>query len=253
MATAIELLHIATLVHDDTVDNSTLRRGMETVNSLWGKDIAVQLGDYIFALSATFVCNTNNIRVIRRFSETIMELSSGQLMEFKNTRRYDMDRESYDRRIYLKTASLFRTAAESGSILGGSHDNVTSALVTYGHNIGMAFQIVDDILDFEGTEDEVGKPVGHDLLQGTLTLPAMLLLERYPENNPVIRIFKGEDPKANRQLAIEMIRNSSIIEDSYAVAQGYLDTAATAIKILPDIIERRSLLALLDYVTERKL
>lgn len=253
MAAAVELLHVASLVHDDSVDNADVRRGIATVSNLWGDGVAVLLGDYLFATSAVFVCDTGNIKVVRRFADTIRELSQGELMESFGAFRWDRDFAEYARRIYNKTASLFRTSAEGGAILSGADDTVVQAFVEYGYGIGMAFQIVDDILDFEGTEDEVGKPVGHDLLQGTLTLPAMLLLERYPENNPVIRIFKGEDPKANRQLAIEMIRNSSIIEDSYAVAQGYLDTAATAIKILPDIIERRSLLALLDYVTERKL
>ena len=253
MAAAVELLHVASLVHDDSVDNADVRRGIATVSNLWGDGVAVLLGDYLFATSAVFVCDTGNIKVVRRFADTIRELSQGELMESFGAFQWDRDFAEYTRRIYNKTASLFRTSAEGGAILSGADDTVVQAFVEYGYGIGMAFQIVDDILDFEGTEDEVGKPVGHDLLQGTLTLPAMLLLERYPENNPVIRIFKGEDPKANRQLAIEMIRNSSIIEDSYAVAQGYLDTAATAIKILPDIIERRSLLALLDYVTERKL
>lgn len=253
MAAAVELLHVASLVHDDSVDNADVRRGIATVSNLWGDGVAVLLGDYLFATSAVFVCDTGNIKVVRRFADTIRELSQGELMESFGAFRWDRDFAEYTRRIYNKTASLFRTSAEGGAILSGADDTVVQALVEYGYGIGMAFQIVDDILDFEGTEDEVGKPVGHDLLQGTLTLPAMLLLERYPENNPVIRIFKGEDPKANRQLAIEMIRNSSIIEDSYAVAQGYLDTAATAINILPDTVERRSLLALLDYVTERKL
>jgi geranylgeranyl pyrophosphate synthase len=253
MAAAVELLHVASLVHDDSVDNADVRRGIATVSNLWGDGVAVLLGDYLFATSAVFVCDTGNIKVVRRFADTIRELSQGELMESFGAFRWDRDFAEYARRIYNKTASLFRTSAEGGAILSGADDTVVQAFVDYGYGIGMAFQIVDDILDFEGTEDEVGKPVGHDLLQGTLTLPAMLLLERYPENNPVIRIFKGEDPKANRQLAIEMIRNSSIIEDSYAVAQGYLDTAATAINILPDTVERRSLLALLDYVTERKL
>jgi len=253
MAAAVELLHVASLVHDDSVDNADVRRGIATVSKLWGDGVAVLLGDYLFATSAVFVCDTGNIKVVRRFADTIRELSQGELMESFGAFQWDRDFAEYTRRIYNKTASLFRTSAEGGAILSGADDEIVQAFVEYGYGIGMAFQIVDDILDFEGTEDEIGKPVGHDLLQGTLTLPAMLLLERYPESNPVIRIFKGEDPKANRQLAIEMIRNSSIIEDSYAVARGYLDTAATAIKILPDTTEHRSLLALLDYVTERKL
>ena len=120
MATAVELLHIATLIHDDTVDNSALRRGKETISTRWGQNVAVLLGDYIFAASATFVCDTQNIRVIRRFSETIMDLSSGQLLEYFSVYTAENNLHLYNERIYRKTASLFQTAAESGAILGGS-------------------------------------------------------------------------------------------------------------------------------------
>ena len=169
MATAVELLHMATLIHDDTVDNSPLRRGKATVSDVWGKDVAVLLGDYVFATSATFVCDTENVRVIRRFSETIMQLSSGELLEFFNTNNWRQSRDDYNNRIYRKTASLFHTAAESGAILSGAPEETVRALEEYGYNIGMAFQIVDDILDVQGSAEEIGKPVGNDLLQGVLT------------------------------------------------------------------------------------
>ena len=184
MASAVELLHIATLIHDDTVDNSPLRRGMATVSDVWGKDVAVLVGDYVFAKSATFVCDTDNVRVIRRFSETIMELSSGELAEYFSTNNWRQTKEDYNNRIYRKTSSLFRTAAESGAILSGAPEATVGALQEYGSNLGMAFQVVDDILDVEGDTDEIGKPVGNDLLQGVLTLPGIMLLERYPKRTP---------------------------------------------------------------------
>lgn len=252
MAAAVELLHLASLVHDDTVDNSSVRRGLATVSSLWGRDVAVQLGDYVFATSAVFVCDTNNVRVIRRFSETIKDLATGELMEGFGTFQWDHTYEQYKERIYSKTASLFRTAAESGAILSGASEKTIQALSRYGYSLGMAFQIVDDILDFDGTQEEVGKPVGHDLLQGVLTLPSMLLLQRYPDNNPVIGLFRGEDPEGNSQKALDMIHNSTIIEDSHAVARDFRDDAASALEQLPDIEERRSLLALASYVLERR-
>jgi len=252
MAAAVELLHLASLVHDDTVDNSSVRRGLATVSSLWGRDVAVQLGDYLFATSAVFVCDTNNVRVIRRFSETIKDLATGELIEGFGTFQWDHTYEQYKERIYSKTASLFRTAAESGAILSGASEKTIQALSRYGYSLGMAFQIVDDILDFDGTQEEVGKPVGHDLLQGVLTLPSMLFLQRYPEDNPVVRLFRGEDPQGNRQKALDMIHNSTIIEDSYAVARDFSNDAASALEQLPDIEERRSLLALASYVLERR-
>ncbi|MBI4340148.1 MAG: polyprenyl synthetase family protein [Chloroflexi bacterium] len=252
MGAAVELLHAASLVHDDSVDNASVRRGLATVSSLWGDGVAVLLGDYLFATSAVLVCETGNIRVVRRFADTIREIATGELMESFGAFQTTHTMEEYAHRISLKTGSLFRTAAECGAILSGAPEPVVQALVEYGNALGMAFQIVDDILDFEGTEAELGKPAGHDLLQGTLTLPAMLLLERYPQDNPVVKLFQREDMEANRERAIDMVRNSEIIYDSYAVARRYLDTAAAAISALPDTAERRSLLDLLDYAGERR-
>ncbi|MFQ5861086.1 MAG: polyprenyl synthetase family protein, partial [Dehalococcoidia bacterium] len=171
MASAVELLHLATLIHDDTVDNSPVRRGRATVSQLWGRDTAVLLGDYVFATSAVFVCDTHSVHIIRRFSETIMEISSGELLESLSKYDTHQSRQQYEERIYRKTASLFQTAAESGAILSGAPEETVEALHTYGFNLGMAFQVVDDILDFEGDATEIGKPVGHDLLNGVLTLP----------------------------------------------------------------------------------
>ena len=253
MATAVELLHMATLIHDDTVDNSPLRRGKATVSDLWGKDVAVLLGDYVFAKSATFVCDTENVRVIRRFSETLMELSSGELLEYFNTNNSKQSRQDYNDRIYNKTASLFLTAAETGSVLAGAPEKTVQALLSYGYNIGMAFQIVDDILDVQGDSKEIGKPVGNDLLQGVLTLPAIILLERYPEENPVEEIFGAGNDGGGEGLAkaLEMIQNSEIIEDCYGVVQDYCTKAEEAIESLAHSPARRSLLELTGYVMER--
>ena len=177
LAAAVELLHIATLVHDDTVDDSNFRRGKATISNLWGDNSAVLIGDYIFAASATQVCATGNIRVIRRFSETIMELSLGELQEMEINFDWETNLSNYLERIYNKTASLFSTSAQSGAILSGCDEESIKSLQSYGYNIGMAFQIVDDILDFQGKEDEVGKPTGSDLSNGILTLPSIYALE----------------------------------------------------------------------------
>ena len=132
MASAVELLHLATLIHDDTVDDSSIRRGRETVSSKWGDKIAVLLGDYVFAASATMVCETNNVRVIKRFSETIMDLSSGELSEMSNSYNWHLTKAEYNQRIYYKTASLFSTSSESGAILSGAPENIIQSLKNYG-------------------------------------------------------------------------------------------------------------------------
>jgi geranylgeranyl pyrophosphate synthase len=252
MATAVELLHIATLIHDDTVDNSSVRRGKATVSSKWGKEVAVLLGDYVFATSATFVCDTQNIRVIRRFSETIMELSRGEMSEIFDAYNWKITREPYWQRIYEKTASLFSTASETGAVLSDAPESVVKALKSYGYNLGMAFQIVDDILDFQGTEEEFGKPVGNDLLQGTLTLPSILLLEQYPHDNPIERLFQNVEPGGNLKQAIEMIHNSTIIPQSYSIAADFHHKAKQALEPLQDSSYKRSLLAMAEYVVERR-
>jgi geranylgeranyl pyrophosphate synthase len=252
MAGAVELLHIATLIHDDMVDNSPTRRGKATVSSKWGENVAVLLGDYVFATSATMVCDTNNVRVIRRFSETIMELSSGELSEISAAFNWNIPRESYWQRIYDKTASLFSTAAESGAVLSGAPEDLVQALKSYGYNLGMAFQIVDDILDFQGTEEDMGKPVGNDLLQGTITLPSILLMERYPDDNPIKKLFEDVKNDANLKRAIEMIQNSDIIPQSYSVAADLCRKATDALETLPDSSYKRSLVDLAAYVMERR-
>ena len=252
MAGAVELLHIATLIHDDMVDNSPTRRGKATVSSKWGENVAVLLGDYVFATSATMVCDTNNVRVIRRFSETIMELSSGELSEISAAFNWNIPRESYWQRIYDKTASLFSTAAESGAVLSGAPEGLVQALKSYGYNLGMAFQIVDDILDFQGTEEDMGKPVGNDLLQGTITLPSILLMERYPDDNPIKKLFENVENDGNLKRAIEMIQNSDIIPQSYSVAADLCRKATDALETLPDSSYKRSLGDLAAYVTERR-
>lgn len=251
MAGAVELLHLASLIHDDTVDNSDLRRGRPTVSNQWGKHVAVLFGDYLFATSATFVCDTGNIRVIRRFSETIMELASGEMGEFFNTFNLEQARELYHDRIYRKTASLFCTAGETGAILGGAPEPQVQAMRNYGYNIGMAFQMVDDLLDVQGDANELGKPVGSDLLQGVLTLPTIMLLEKYPEDNPVEALFKDRTQDGKIGKVIEMIKNSGIIDDCYEEIRKYCDDAASSLDILPDCDSRRSLLAMSEYIRER--
>ena len=252
MATAVELLHIASLIHDDTVDDSELRRGRATIGSLWGRNVAVLVGDYIFAASATHVCDTENVRVIRRFSETIMELSSGELSEMAEAYDYAQSRERYLGRIYNKTASLFTTAGDSGAILSGAPEETVQALREYSYNVGMAFQLVDDILDFEGTEAEIGKPVGNDLSNGIMTLPAIIAMERHGDGNPIPELFQHPDSAAHLQQAVDLIQDSAIIDDCYRVANEFGDKALAALTHLPRNPSRGALEQLVGYVLTRR-
>lgn len=252
MAAAIELFHNATLVHDDAVDKAMTRRGKKAVNSLWGEGIAVLLGDYLFSVSADLVCSIGNFKVMRMFAQTLTEISGGQLRETFSAYSWKRNREDYYEQIYSKTASLFTAATGTGSVLSEAPEEAVAALTSYGKNLGMAFQVVDDILDFTGDAKEMGKPVGSDLLQGTLTLPAIMLMEQHPELTLVQEIFdqRGDRQKVDR--VIEMVRSSSILDECYKIAADFCGKARRDLDGLPDKPSRKSLQGLADYVIERR-
>ena len=252
MATAVEIIHAATLVHDDTIDNSPIRRGRPTINKAWDDDKAILLGDYLFAKAGELVSTTQNLEIIKIFSQTLMTITSGELAQSFNSFNLEQTRQHYLHRIISKTASLFSSATESGAILSQAPEKWVKALKEYGYNLGIAFQIVDDIMDFIGTEEEMGKPVGSDLTQGTLTLPVMLLLERYPEDNPVRELFQNKNKRENIKLAIELVRSSSIVQECYTIASDYCAQACRSLNPLPENTSRQSLINLAKYIIERK-
>lgn len=252
VATGVELLHTASLVHDDTIDLSTRRRGKPTAASIWGWGVATLAGDYLFSKAAEQVSRARSVRADRLFAETLMALCTGELEESFSSFEENQTREDYFRRIGNKTASLFSMATESAGIVNEATEQEITALRDYGYNLGKAFQIVDDILDFTADEDKLGKPVASDLLQGNLTLPAIMLKERYPEDNPIKAIFENRGKEQSLDRAIEMIRNSGIISDCYGVAQDFTLEARQKIKILPDNPSRKALLELAGYVVERE-
>lgn len=252
MATAVELMHVATLIHDDTIDKSPVRRGRPTVYNVWGEDKAILLGDYLFAEAGALTASTQNMRVIRLFAKTLKTVSSGEIDQTFNAYNLEQTYQQYYQRIARKTASLFAMATESGAALSNAPEESIQILIEYGYNLGIAFQIVDDILDFIGTEEELGKPIGSDLSQGTLTLPALLLAERYTENNPVVRLFDGGDKQENIKLVIQEIRNSTIIPDCYQKAAEYRDTACRHLDSLPANDSLQMLLDIADYTVHRK-
>ena len=252
MAVAVELMHTATLVHDDAIDESAVRRGRPTINEVWGEDKAVLLGDYLFARAGEFCAGTGNVRVIKLFSQTLATISSGELKQAFAAFSLEQTREQYIRRIASKTASLFCLATEAGAVLSQAPESSIQVLVEYGYNFGIAFQIVDDILDFVGSEEEMGKPVGSDLTQGTLTLPAMLILERYPGDNPIKRLFRDRGGEENVRQAIELVRDSPVIQECYDVATGYCARACQNLSQLPDSPGGQALRELAEYIVSRR-
>ncbi len=253
MAAAIEVLHTATLVHDDAVDHSPLRRSRPTINELWGEDKAILLGDYLLAQAEELVSETQNLYVLRLFARAIMTIAQGELGQAFTAFNLEQTREQYLARIAAKTASLITLATESGTILSQAPERMTAALKDYGHNLGIAFQIIDDILDFVGDEADIGKPTGSDLAEGTLTMPAMLFLERCPDDNTIRRLFRREgDWRENLRLAIKLVTESGVLEECYQVAQDYSARANAILDPLPDTAARRSLRELAQYIVSRK-
>jgi heptaprenyl diphosphate synthase/octaprenyl-diphosphate synthase len=251
LAASVELLHTATLVHDDVIDTADTRRGRPTVNSSFHNSTTVMVGDFLFAHAADQAVKTDSLRVVQLFAKTLMVMATGEIRQ--DMAAYDSRQtiRDYLNRIGGKTASLFSTACEGGAVVSKASEEWIAALRDYGYNFGMAFQVVDDILDFTGDEAEMGKPVGSDLMQGTLTLPSLLLMERFPEDNPVQKYFAkpGKDRLAQ---AVDMIRDLGIAEESYEMARDFCARANEAISVLPDGPDRATLTELTEYILERR-
>lgn len=252
LGTAIELLHTASLVHDDVIDGADNRRGKPTANSLFNNALTVLLGDFLFANAAEMVTRTGSLKVTRLFALTLMKMTSGELDQ--DTAAFDVGRDvqSYLSRIGGKTASLVENATEGGAVLAGCSEEDVESLRSYGYNLGMAFQIVDDILDFQGTEELMGKPVGSDLKEGTITLPTLLYLQSANREDVVRKFLETEkDRESYLQDAIKKITNSSAMIESQKFAEDYVTRARTALQSLPNNDGRERLEGLGDYVLER--
>jgi octaprenyl-diphosphate synthase len=251
MAAAVELLHNATLVHDDIVDNAAVRRGKQSISHAWGRASALLLGDYLFAKSGGLVASTENLRVVKLFAQTLMTISSGELAQINIIFDKKRAREHYYSWISAKTASLFAMATESGAVLSQAPENIIQSLKKYGHNFGMAFQIMDDILDFTGQAEQLGKPVGSDLLEGAVTLPSIIFAETNPDGDLVKQIIENRDIKKIDAI-VEKIRNSSVIDECFAIASDFCDKARTALEDLPKTMVRQSLSDLTNFTIQRK-
>ncbi len=252
LAASVELLHTATLVHDDVIDHAEERRGEPTPNALFGNAASVMLGDYMFAHAADFIAQTDNTQVVRVFAKTLMTIAKGELTQDITVFEYSADVQRYLDRIIGKTASLFGTAAQGGAMVAGASAEQVEAMRLYGLRLGIAFQIVDDILDFTGDPAVMGKPVGSDLQGGTLTLPAILYMQRRPDDNPVKKAFEGVRRKANLDRAIREILASGTIDESMAVARQFGAEAHEALAALPAGETRETLDGLIGYVLTRR-
>jgi geranylgeranyl pyrophosphate synthase len=250
MAVGVELLHAASLVHDDVVDESALRRGDETLFTRVGNSLAVLVGDYLFAQSAARCVATGNQRVIALFAETLGSMCQGQIEEASRLGKAHrvLTREGYFQTIWGKTASLFVLACEGAAILAGLTETQVQAMRRYGDRLGLAFQVVDDILDFIGDERVLGKQVGSDLRQGIVTLPVLCLRDRLDPREYEAWFERESDDMTQ---LVDLVRTSGAVEDAYAEARRLIDEAQESLTHLPPGPARDTLHEIASYTIER--
>jgi geranylgeranyl pyrophosphate synthase len=255
-AAGVELLHTASLVHDDSIDRAAIRRGQPTLNSQLNTGSVILIGDFLFAQSAILAAATDNTRVVAIFASTLGDICDGQLREMLSAHILTQDREDYFKRIYGKTASLFAGAAEMGAVLGGATDAAIDELRAFGSNLGMAFQIIDDVLDLREESLELGKPAGNDLRQGVVTLPTMLYVESLPEGAAEVetleRVVIGDETDTEViDALVERIRASDALDRAIGIANEYVADAIERLEVVDDPDVRFRLRELLDLTISR--
>lgn len=254
-AAGVEMLHTASLVHDDTIDKAVLRRGQPTLNSMFDPGTVILIGDYLFAQSAILAAETMNPRVVAIFASTLADICDGQLREVFTAHRLDQTHEDYERRIYGKTASLFAGAAEMGAVIGGAAEAEIQSLKSFGADVGMAFQIIDDVLDLRASTDETGKPSNLDLRQGTVTLPTMLYLAQANGSaaaTELQRVVDGADitDEEYRNVAIR-IEESGAVDQAVDTARQYVDRAMNRLSFVHDLALAQQFEAFANLALER--
>jgi all-trans-nonaprenyl-diphosphate synthase len=249
LAEITEMIHTASLVHDDVIDEAELRRGIPTVHSSFTNRVAVLAGDFLFAQSSWYLANLDNLTVVKLLSEVIMDLAEGEIQQGLNGFDTSLTIEAYLEKSYYKTASLIANSAKAAGVLSGLSPEMNLNLYQYGRNIGLAFQIVDDILDFTTSSDILGKPAGSDLQSGNLTAPALYALEEKPYLATLIdREFSEED---DLEQAIALIKDSQGIQRSRDLASQHAKAAVEHLADLPPSDSKKALLELADYVLSR--
>jgi len=245
------MLHTATLIHDDLVDGSSLRRGRATLHTTWPAGATVLAGDYLMAQASWLVADLGNPRLLKIFAETLCAMCSGEIEQLRFTDGKRRTREAYYRHIESKTASLCAAAMEMAGVLAGAEESHVGALRRFGRELGLAFQIADDVLDFVGDEKRLGKPAGSDLRRGLVTLPAICHLERVPDDVVLRAVLDGRRDAEHVRAAVEAVRASGAIEAALAEARAHAARGQRALSGLPDNAPRRMLCALADYAVER--
>jgi len=253
-AILVELLHTATLVHDDVVDSAETRRGLPSINAIWKSKVAVLIGDYLLAKGLMISVDGNDFDFLRVMTNTVKRMSEGELLQISKTRKLDTDEETYFRIISDKTASLLSTCCEIGARSASDSKEVIEALRDFGTNLGIAFQIKDDVLDYTGSNKIIGKPSGGDIKEKKITLPLLHALKLAPakESKEIIKIIKKGAKKDGVARVIDFVKKYDGIEHATKIAEEYIEKAKSNLELFPDSENKTTLIDLLDFIVNRQ-
>ena len=252
LSVAFEMVHLATLIHDDIVDEANTRRGKPTVNALWGNKIAILLGDYYFAKTAGLIADIEDSRIDHLFSDTVATVCEGSILEMRTAGCIDLTVESYYEKIKHKTAYLIAACSRGGAILSQASDEEVELLSNYGMNLGITFQIIDDILDYTQDQSTIGKPVGNDLRQGIITLPLIYALQDTNHQQKIHDLLNSQEKREDDiQEVVNWVTSSSGIQCALKDAHAYASQARDALYHFPASPNRDILDELIDFVVVR--
>lgn len=253
-ATLVELLHTATLIHDDVVDDADKRRGMWSINALFKNKVAVLMGDYLLSRGLMISVDGKDYDFLGVTTSAVKRMSEGELLQIQKTRKLDIDEETYFKVISDKTASLLETCCSIGAMSTTDNKDYIEAMRNFGHSLGMSFQIRDDILDYEGTTNLIGKPVGGDIKEKKITLPLIYSLNNVSKNEAarIRKVLKNGNDKTKVKDVMQFVHDNNGIDYAHKVAEKYSDEAKYSLNIFPDSETKSSMRELVDFVTRRK-
>lgn len=249
LAEITEMIHTASLVHDDVIDTAEVRRGIPTVNHDFGNRVAILAGDFLFAQASWYLANLDNLEVVKLLSKVITDFAEGEISQSLTAFDTSLTLEDYLEKSFYKTASLIAGSSKAAGVLSGISIAQSDQLYNFGKNLGIAFQIVDDILDFTGSTESLGKPAGSDLQQGNLTAPVLFAMEEKPQLE--VLIDRGFAELGDLEKAIAMVQASCGISRSRELAKSHVKLAVSAIEWLPASLHKQSLIDLATYVLDR--
>ena len=253
-AVLVELLHTATLIHDDVVDNADKRRGVWSINALFKNKVSVLMGDYLLSKGLMIAVDGKDFDFLGVITDAVRRMSEGELLQIQKTRKLDIDEETYFKVISDKTASLLETCCVIGAMSASDNSEYHEAMRKFGHSIGISFQIRDDILDYEGTSSLIGKPVGGDIKEKKITLPLIYSLRQVSNSkaSEIKKLLKNGKDKDKVKKVIQFVKENNGIDYALQIAQKYSDEAKESLSVFTDSPEKIALESLVDFITERK-